>query len=290
MKKLNVALLGAVLVAFPLTGCSKLKAAQKAAEALKAAAAAASNKASDNGTAEAAKPADPELEKDSDLGEKLGEYIECLNYASKSVHDSRRRYLDWTNEKTGPTGKERHVYGLYEVRGDDCLKAIDKAKTLKPQLAEIESNAEEYKAALQALTPLIAAAQKYYSQQDYKDDKMAKGKEMHGPLIAAFTKFESANQGFESKVTKMNDELGARMLERMSKDPSMRLQYLTKKSLADAKALILLADVGTLKDLDLAKIEAAVQTYDKSDHGARGLLRGSKGRVRQGQHALEHVA
>jgi hypothetical protein len=231
--------------------------ARKAAEALKAAASA---------VAQAKGPGiSSEEDKDAQLSAKLGEYITCMNGTSKRVVDSRNRYLSWVvDEKVGPTGKERNIYGLYDINAGTCTPALDRAKTMQPPLPEVESAAAEYRKALDELDPIIKQADKYYDQKDYKDDKMAKGRAMHPQLMNAFAKFEQVSKGFEDRVTTLNDGVNARQFTRLEKDPSRRLQYLSQKSLNEAKALIKQTDIAELKELDLQKYDVALQTYDKS--------------------------
>jgi hypothetical protein len=257
MNKLVFAVALGVASLFSLGGCKQIAEARKAAEALKAAASAATD---------AKGPAiSSEEDKDAALGSKLGEYISCMNGTSKRVIDSRNRYLSWVaDEKVGPTGKERNIYGLYDVNANTCFPNLERAKTMQPPLPEVESAAAEYRKALEELDPLVKQADKYYDQKDYKDDKMAKGKQLHPQLLNAFAKFEQVSRGFEDRVTALNDAVNTRQFARLEKDPSRRLQYLSQKSLNEAKALIKLTDIAELKELDLQKYDVALQTYDKA--------------------------
>ena len=47
--------------------------------------------------------------------EKLNIYVDVLNRQSRRIIDSYARYLSWCNKETGPTGQERHKYGLYSL-------------------------------------------------------------------------------------------------------------------------------------------------------------------------------
>ncbi len=256
MNKLFFAAAVGVTSLLSLGGCQQIAEARKAAEALKAAASA---------VADAKGPGiSSEEEKDAQLGAKLGAYIGCMNGTSKRVVDSRNRYLSWVDERVGPTGKERNVYGLYDVNAGSCLPSLERAKTMQPALPEVESAAAEYRKALEELDPLVNQVEKYYDQKDYKDDKMAKGKALHPQLMNAFAKFEQVNKGFEDRVTSLNDAVNARQFVRLEKDPSRRLQHLSQKSLNEGKALIKLTDIAELKELDLQKYDVALQTYDKS--------------------------
>jgi len=256
MNKLFFAALLAAMSLFSLGGCKQIAEARKAAEALKAAASAAA--------ASKGPGISSEEDKDAELGAKLGEYISCMNGTSKRVVESRNRYLSWVDEKIGPTGKERNIYGLYDINANTCFPNLERAKTMQPPLPEVESAAAEYKKALEELDPLVKQADKYYDQKDYKDDKMAQGKQLHPQLMNAFAKFEQVSKGFEDRVTALNDSVNARQFARLEKDPSRRLQYLSQKSLNEAKALIKLTDIAELKELDLQKYDVAVQSYDKA--------------------------
>jgi len=247
----------AVVALISLGGCKQIAEARKAAEALKAAASAVA--------ASKGPGISSEEDKDSELSSKLGEYIGCMNGTSKRVVDSRNRYLSWVvDEKVGPTGKERNIYGLYDINADTCFPSLDKAKTMPPSLPDVESAAAEYRKALEELDPIVKQADKYYDQNDYKDDKMAKGKALHPQLLNAFAKFEQVSKGFEDRVTALNDGVNARQFARLEKDPTRRLQYLSQKSLNEAKALIKLTDIAELKELDLQKYDVAVQSFDKA--------------------------
>lgn len=250
MNKLGVVALCGVL---SLVGCKQLEEARKAAETLKK-------------TAEAAKTPEVTSEegKDAELSGKLGEYIDCMNVTSKRVVQSRNRYLSWADEKLGPTGKERNIYGLYDINANSCFPHLERARTMKPSLPEVESAAAEYKKALEELEPVVKRANDYYDQKDYKDDKMAKGKALHTELMNGFAKFEQVSRGFEERVLQLNDAVNDRQFARLEKDPTRRLQYLAQKSQNESKALIKVSSVVELKELDLQKYDVALQTYERA--------------------------
>lgn len=252
MNQLFVATVGCALSLGTLSGCKQLAEARKAAEAAKA-----------EVTEQAG--VSSEEAKDAQLSDKLGEYITCMNGTSKRVVQSRNRYLSWVeDEKVGPTGKERNIYGLYDLNADTCFPALDRAKTKPPALPEIEGAAASYRKALEELVPLVKRANDYYDQKNYKDDKMAQGKAMHQDLINGFAKFESVSQAFEERVITLNDGINARQFARLEKDPSRRLQYLSQKTQNEGKALVKQSTVAELKELDLQKYDVAVQAYERA--------------------------
>ena len=121
------------------------------------------------------------------LTEKINAYVGCINRLSERSYDSLRRYFEWVG-KNGPTGKERIIYGTYTIYDTaDCVKNVEKANALEPRDAEIEAAATAYAKAVAKLAPLLKEADDYYSQENYKDDRMAKGKALHPLLVAAWT-------------------------------------------------------------------------------------------------------
>lgn len=245
-----------LLLVTGLPGCNKLadKLMEKAQqEAQKQAATTEANKAE-------------EVDKDGELADKLSNYISCLNGATRNVFDSRNRYLEWVkDEKVGPTGKERTVYAPHEIyQADGCIKDLDEAKTKKPPLAEIEAAAQAYRAALEKVKAEVKTAHGYYTQQDYKDDKFAKAKSMHPTLMGAYDGFKAANEPFETKVVALNEEVGKRQLEKISKDADRTLEYRQRTVVNAAKVLVKSAEVKTLAELDAASYDANLEAYSKT--------------------------
>jgi hypothetical protein len=202
---------------------------------------------------------------DAQKSARLNEYIECMNYASASARRSREMYLNTVDEQKGPSPKtmgQIYISNLQMV--DDCKKSLAKAKTLQPPMPEFDALADPYEKALSELAPLVDQAYKYYDRKDYKDDKLAKGIAMHAPLLAAFNKFFDANKALDNKVTQLNDQLSARRLALLAKDPNARLHYLVEKTEADAKILVEASAVKSLKELDLGKYTALVDGYEKT--------------------------
>jgi hypothetical protein len=166
---------------------------------------------------------------DGDLVKKNNLYItNCINKYSNSVLNSYSRYTSWLKDpKAGPTGNERLVYGLYRLSGDgsDCEKAIKEAAEISPSLPEVHASAEKYATALKEAAKQISSVYDYYDRDDYKDDNFQKGKSSHGPLMAAFEAFQTANREFADHVDQLEDEVAKQKLEEYRDDPSMRSRF-----------------------------------------------------------------
>lgn len=201
---------------------------------------------------------------DQQLGQKLGGYIKCTNNVSSRVRDSGDRYFSWVDHEKGLTGEEKNVYGLYSFPDTKaCKDGIAASKDLEPDDAEIEKAADDYLAALTELEPVASDANKYYDDEDYKDDKFAKGKELHPKLDAGFKKFSAADKVLHNLVATHNDALQLRELERIEKEQGKKLLYHTKKIMAEARHMVEIGEV-PLNELELEKFTAALDKYEKA--------------------------
>lgn len=210
-------------------------------------------------------PREPsEAAQDAALAGKLGRYITCLNEVSGRSAESKSYYLKRIgNPKVGPTEGEQ-PRPPNELNTDSCLKALNEAAHMEPSMDKLDAEAADYKAALTELEPLIKEAHRYYDQRDYLDDRFAKGRELHPKLMAAWERFEKANDLFNADVTQLNDTVDARRLKRLATDPSERLQYLTLNAATEAKQLVKVSDVKQLAQLDLDKFEAALKSCEQA--------------------------
>ena len=78
------------------------------------------------------------------------------------------------------SGSSTAAYTIYDT--SDCKKNVEKANALEPHDADLETAASAYAEAVGKLEPLLKEADDYYSQENCKDDRMAKGKALHPRL------------------------------------------------------------------------------------------------------------
>lgn len=122
----------------------------------------------------------------------LIELLECAGRARRAVQ-SEERYLSWLVEKDGkklaPTCTEKNIYGLYALYDD----APDRCRAAAVAAGDDAGRAAAALAdSLTTLTPLVAAAARYYEAEDHKDDDCGEGRAMHAPLVAAFAATRAA--------------------------------------------------------------------------------------------------
>jgi len=165
----------------------------------------------------------------SPLTEKLNAYVGCINRLSARSYDSRSRYFSWA-AKSGPTGKERIIYGTYAIYDtSDCKKNVEKANAMEPHDTALETAATAYADAVSKLEPLLKETDDYYSQENYKDDKMAKGKALHPRLVAAWDAFASADQKLRGEVEAINDRRALEKLAEIEKSEGRKTRYYVER-------------------------------------------------------------
>jgi Protein of unknown function (DUF3829) len=193
--------------------------------------------------------------------EKLNAYVGCINRLSARAHDSRARYFSWVS-KNGPTGKERIIYGLYTIYDtSDCRKNVNKANELEPRDAALEAAASAYVDAVEKLEPLLQEADDYYKQQDYKDDKMAKGRALHPRLVAAWNAFASADKALRGGVEAINDRRAVEKLAEIERLEGRKARYHVEALMIQAKRVLRTQNADKP---DLAEITQAVSDYESA--------------------------
>ena len=193
------------------------------------------------------------------LTEKLNAYVGCINRLSERSYDSRRRYFSWVG-KNGPTGKERIIYGTYTIYDtSDCRKNVETANALEPRDAELEAAASAYADAVGRLEPLLKEADDYYKQEDYKDDKMAKGRALHPRLVAAWDAFANADKALRTGVESINDKRAAERLAAIEQSEGKKARYHVEAVMINAKRVVRSMDTDKP---NVAAITQAVSEYE----------------------------
>lgn len=193
------------------------------------------------------------------LIKKMNAYVECINRLSERAYDSRSRYFSWAGDK-GPTGKERIIYGTYTIYGTSgCKKNVENANSLDPRQPELEAAASAYVEAVVALEPLLEEADDYYEQEDYKDDKMAKGKALHPRLVAAWSAFANADQALRAGIDVLQDKLAVEKLAGIESTEGRKERYHIQALMMRAKHVM---RAQSAKPPNLAEITETLAGYE----------------------------
>ena len=225
------------------------------------------------------------------LNAKLQSYINCYNKLDERAHRTITRYSSWVKDmKAGPTGTEKVVYGLYSISSEDvtaCVAEFAQAAALRPDLPALDSAGKAYMVALAAMDKLVADAYTYYDRDNYKDDKFAKGKAIHGPLAASFESFGQASTVFSKALDVENDNLLAAQLEQIEKTQGRKLPYYQMALMAKAKGL---SEVLGDETFDATVAAPRLQAYEAMADEAMAFVKPIKDGVPHGWSSFERTA
>jgi hypothetical protein len=115
---------------------------------------------------------------------------------------------------------------------------------------------------LEVLAPLLEEANDYYGGQQYKQDKMKHGQELHPKLMAAFDGFAAADDAMGDELGKLEDENLERQLKELAGKPD-RVPYLITATIASGKKLVhVVSGIDDIEKVDLAALGPALEAYE----------------------------
>ena len=192
---------------------------------------------------------------------KTNAYIELMNRTLRAS-ESWNRYASWVNVKTGPTGKERIIYGLYSLY--DVRSETDKALTATsqpPAYPALDETVKRYIAAYEVLAPLVTEADSYYERKDYLSDKMAGGKALHAKLAPAAQAFLTERKALERDMEAVKSELDRKQLAAIEQREGRKASWHVRNVMMEAKTMIDLLPSIAAPVVDLPAFDKALDRY-----------------------------
>ncbi|MFD1330615.1 YiiG family protein [Methylopila musalis] len=192
---------------------------------------------------------------------KLNAYV-ALSNRTMRASESIARYESWANAKTGPTGRERIIYGLYSLY--DVRKEIENAAQAakdEPAMPELDAAMPGYIAAYQALAPIVTEADGYYTRQDYKDDKMAGGKALHAKLAPAAAAFKAERAKVDVLLAAEKEKADVAELAVIESQMGKNARWHVANVMLHARRTVALLPTQEAPVVDMPAFEAAVLTY-----------------------------
>lgn len=186
------------------------------------------------------KPEEKQRDPESIINEKMGIYIECYNDMDSTIYTSIKSYSAWlADPRTGPTGKEQYVSGIIDidVPYNKCQKNITAVSALKPELAPIDKLAVPYINSVIDMKKIISKMNKYYQQQDYKDDNFAQGKALHAEFLKALTTFEPASEAFSAAIHEVNNRRQEEQLKKIEEQEGKSANYYSLSIMLNSKKI-----------------------------------------------------
>jgi hypothetical protein len=115
-----------------------------------------------------------------------------------------------------------------------CPYAVQRAATIEPHNQVLEAAADAYQKALGALAPLMNEANLYYKRENYQDDNIAKGRDLHPRLMAGWDAFIKANLELRQQVKVVREEVDQEQLKKLEAQPR-KLRYFFLKATLEAE-------------------------------------------------------
>ena len=193
--------------------------------------------------------------------EKFNAYVEFLNRTLRAA-ESIDRYKSWVNWASGPTGRERIIYGLYDVYDTAReAKAASAAADAAPAMPELDAAMRDYIAANAALAPILTEANGYYERADYKVDKMAEGKALHGRIVAAAGPFHAARVKVDALIRDAKDKVDLERLAAIDQAEGRSSRWHVANVMLRAQRVMDLMPSGAKPVVDLDAFHAAMTDY-----------------------------
>ena len=211
--------------------------------------------------AQAPAASDPELVASQATVRKLNTYVGLLNRTLRAS-ESIARYRSWVDMRTGPTGRERIVYGLYslyDVRGE--IEKARAAVAAPPGMTELDAQIAPYTAAYEALAPIITQADGYYERQDYKEDKWAEAKALHARLAPAAQTFLAERAKVEGLFAREKERSDAAELALIERREGRKARWHAMNVMIRARPILALLPSDARPVVDMPAFEAAVSAY-----------------------------
>jgi hypothetical protein len=188
-------------------------------------------------------------------------YVHCFNEVDKRVYDSWNSYTEWIDPEKGLTGKEKTIDGIDPINDyntGECLEGLNKALETGAS-GPLADATKGVIAALGTLLPLVNETKTYYDQKNYKDDAFAKGKELHGVLIAAFESWKQAEDKLRAIWDERHRASRDSELARLEKEHGRKSeQFVTSQVMNTGEALI---ETVAVPELDPQALVAAIGKY-----------------------------
>jgi hypothetical protein len=201
----------------------------------------------------------------ADITDKLQAHIGCINRLSERAQQSQNRYTSWAGKAATLNTKPKNILGLYDIYDPaDCAKNVEASNAAEPRHPALEAAGSGYVASAIALQSVLKTANDYYDQSNYKDDKMALGKELHPKLLAAYASFEKADGQLRGLVESISDEQQAAALVEIEKAEGRSARYLVEAMMIKAKALVRAEGNVDEKKADLSAVTPALAAFEAS--------------------------
>jgi len=204
------------------------------------------------------------------------EVIDVFNDVQSDVREWRNKYAEYIDLEKGPAENllKSNIQDYLWPFLDSDMGSLD--RKLKP-IAEKAAGSKDalyqtsaaYIQSIQKLGETMRTAREYYRDGKYKEDRLAKGKELHPQVVKAFEVYFEAEKGLETVLDKMEqEELTALQGKAKGKYP---VQYKALSLKKTAKEMLNAADFSA-GVVDTATLRAAAVLFENDAKQLQELL------------------
>ena len=202
---------------------------------------------------------------------KLAPFVTCINGVDGAWRGAYARYQTaYENQITkGNAFWNLQTRFTLAQHGDQyaiaksCIEGLNAGVKNRQSDPELDALGTEYAQALQQLIPLVQSVDTYYSQGDYKDDGMAKGKALQAQIVPLFKTFFAKSDRIHSLVASRNLAIEKQALTAMEQRNGKDIWWHTENVMLEARGVIDAIDALNTQDRltveNLQPLETAYQ-------------------------------
>jgi hypothetical protein len=240
---------------------------------------------------------------DEALTNKLQPFVECINNVDANLQKAVGEYRQFLMEEQAPPAKPHEfrlrrqtwfsgfklkVYDQDNKIAKDCLKGLGEGVAMSPADPALDGAGKAFAATLEKLLPVMETATGYYKQQDYKDDKFKKAKELDAQLTPLFERLFAASATMREIVRADQEKLHERELAAMEKQSGKNFEWYTLNGMFQARRAVDAIDAASNSSkLTVAAIQQAEQKIQAAyDEGKAYALAHADEKTRLGNKPL----
>ncbi|MCB1214997.1 MAG: YiiG family protein [Deltaproteobacteria bacterium] len=194
---------------------------------------------------------------------KYNQYISFINHTHSSVYRSYENYFRWADRDKGPQADQR-IGNVSPFSWQP--KSFEDYLNQEPSFGLLDEKAKILSEKTTKAHELLKEADNYYSRQDYKDDNLAKGKQLHTQLVQSLEEYETAYTAMRNEFDKLEAEVLAKQYADFQ-EQGYHIRYNMMKNLDAAESLSHVVgelDGEDLKKIDLSAYDQAFQAFRES--------------------------
>ena len=189
--------------------------------------------------------------------------IQAIGFSLADELKCYETYTSWINDiEIGPTGEEPSIQGLPKLQYISMQFHHLDTVIQKKGFPSLSEKAVEYKASLESLNPVADEANRYYAQENYKDDAMQKGKELHKKLMPLFEDCISKRRSFEVLLQEVSQKQHADALEKDKKEGRV-LSYNIKYTVHHLERYSIICSTTPTTEMNVDTLQGICDELDK---------------------------